>query len=322
VRYADDFIIGFCGPKAEADFIMTLLKKFLESIHLSVNDTKSKIFHSGDRGIKYLGMYVRYINTNKVTKKKIEPSIEGSTDQVVDLTMKSVNSMQLRVPVDRLVKRAVDRGYAKFRKDGSVRATSCRKLASLTDAQLVVRYSAIIRGILNYYSCVNRRSDLWAICSLYRKSLALTLADKHKLKTAAKVFRKYGPLLKVQPEKPGGKVTTLYYPETLKTKLDFKTGKACVQAPMLDAILEKLKGSHRGLPKTAEVCEYEGCNVSSGLEAHHPNPQANLARKDLTAFEKSLIAKKRKTIMLCGKHHKRMHGRKLLLKDSDVDNAE
>lgn len=254
VRYADDFIIGFCGPKKEADDIMEIIKEFLETIHLSINEKKSKIFHSSDRDIKYLGMYIRYINKNKITEEENSDKVEGSIDSVVDLTQKSVHSMQMRAPIDRIMKRAVDKGFAKFRADNSVRATSCRHLASLTDAELVNRYSVIIRGILNYYSCVNQRSDLWAVVSLYRKSLALTLGDKHKMKTAATVFRKYGPNLKVQPEKPGGKVITLYYPETLKTKLDFKTGKACVQAPELDAIIDKLQESYRSNPETADIC--------------------------------------------------------------------
>jgi hypothetical protein len=87
----------------------------------------------------------------------------------------------------------------------------------------------------------------------------------------------------------------------------------------MDILLEELKGSYKALPKTADVCQYEGCHVTTGLEAHHLNPQTNISRKDLTAFEKSIIAKKRKMIMVCGKHHKRLHGRKMVMKADDVD---
>jgi group II intron reverse transcriptase/maturase len=315
VRYADDFIVGFVGPKEEALAIMSLICLYLEHIKLGANDKKSKVFHAGDRGIKYLGMYLRYIKRNKITSKPSDITLGQS--QVSDLVNKSVNSMQLRAPVELILKRAVDRGYAKFRSDNSVRATSCRKLGSLSDADIVRRFSAIIRGILNYYSCVNSKSDLWAVVSLYRKSCALTLADKHSLKTAAKAFRKFGPRLKVQPEKPGGKVTELYYPDSLKTSISFKTGKACIQAPAAYVELDKLRGSHKSLDKTSEVCQYEGCEKSSNLEEHHINPMANASRKDLTSFEVSLIRKKRKTVTLCRKHHLRVENRKLLIKASN-----
>jgi len=314
VRYADDFMFGYCGTKIEAEEIMLAVKLFLkERLNLDLNDKKSKVHHSSARGIKYLGAYLRYIHNNKITKRN-DPSDLDSPERLIgsDLNNISINTMQLRAPIDRIMKKAVDNGFAKFRADSSVRATSCRRLASLTDAELVNRFSAIIRGILNYYSFVNRKSDLWSVCSLYRKSLALTLADKHSLKTAAKAFRKFGPNLKAKSEKLGGKDAVLFYPTTLKTKVDFKTGDNGLQLPEMDHNLQLLAGSHRALAKTAEVCQYEGCNVSRSLQEHHINPQINISRKDLTPFEKSLVAKKRKTVALCGFHHARMHNRKLL----------
>ena len=223
VRYADDFILCFVGPKAEALDIKRKVEEFLAEIHFSTNEKKSKIYHSSDKGIKYLGFYIRWIQNNKIIKKKVR-SGDDQLDSGIELKAIAINSMQIRVPVDRILKRLADRGYAKVRKDGSVRATSCRRLGSFEDRDIVRRFSSIIRGICNYYSCVNQRSDLWSIVALLRKSAALTLADKHKLKTAAKVFRRYGPKLKIQPAKLGGKVTELYYPTTLKTKISFRTG--------------------------------------------------------------------------------------------------
>jgi group II intron reverse transcriptase/maturase len=314
VRYADDFILGFCGPKNEAEFIMKLIDGFLQTkLQLDLDETKSKIHHSGDRGIKYLGCYIRYINTDKVTTKNYP--VKDKVDQVTELKNTATNSMQMRAPIDTLMKKAVDRKCAKFRKDGSVRATSCQKISFLTDADIVRYFSSIIRRILNYYSFVNQRSDLWSVVSLYRKSCALTLANKHKLRTASKAFRKYGPKLKVQPEKIGGEVVELYYPSTLKSKTDFKTGKACIQTLGFDHLLGSLQRSYKHNPITGDICEYEGCKVTTGLESHLINPQVSFSRKDLTRFEKKLIANKRKIVMLCGKHHKRFHTRKLLVDD-------
>jgi hypothetical protein len=61
--------------------------------------------------------------------------------------------------------------------------------------------------------------------ALLRKSCALTLADKHKLKTAAKAYKKFGPNLKITDPLNPKDVTTLFYPDTLKTTNNFNLGK-------------------------------------------------------------------------------------------------
>jgi len=74
------------------------------------------------------------------------------------------------------------------------------------------------------------------------------------------------------------------------------------------------EGSYKTLPKVAAACQYEGCDSVNNLEQHHLNPQVSLKRKDLTAYMKSLISKKRKLITLCRKHHQLMHRRRIFIK--------
>ena len=57
---------------------------------------------------------------------------------------------------------------------------------------IVKKFNSLINGILNYYSFVSKRSDLWKVCDVLRKSCALRLADKLNLKTVAQVFQKFG----------------------------------------------------------------------------------------------------------------------------------
>lgn len=61
--------------------------------------------------------------------------------------------------------------------------------------------------------------------ALLRKSCALTLADKHKLSTAAKAYKKFGPNLKITDPRNPKEATTLFYPDTLKTTNNFNLGK-------------------------------------------------------------------------------------------------
>lgn len=303
VRYTDDFILGFTGKKEEAIAIKNNIEQFLaDGLKLKVNENKSKIFHSSDRNIKYLGFFLRYINTNKIVK---DPKGENG-DIIQQLKSTAINSTQLRIPVEELLQRAVERGYAKLRKDGeSYRATSCRKLASLLDKDIVDRFSGIIRGLVQYYSASNQYSDLWQVISIYRKSCALTLADKHKLKTAAKAFKTYGPRLRISDSLDPKKTVELYYPDSLKTTSNFRIGKQGVNTHLL--VEAPIQGSHKQNIKTSTVCQYPGCTEIKDLEAHHLNPIKNIDKKGLTPLELSLRKKKRKTITLCKEHHMMIH---------------
>lgn len=293
-RYVDDFIIGFNGTKAEADQIKSQIETFLwDTLKLKCNDSKTYIKHSSEKGIKYLGYYLRYIFNNKIVNDSTK--VQG----VQQLKRIAINRVQLRIPVELILRRAVERGYGKIRKDGTIRPSSCRKLASLSDKLIVLRFSAIIRGLMEYYSPANQRSDLWQIVAFYRKSCALTLADKHKYKTAAKVYKIYGPRLKVtDPIK--NKETVLFYPTTLKTTGNFKLGS--INVTLSDSLLDPIQGSYKSNVKTSKSCQMPGCSQTSDLHEHHINPVRNI-KGNLSKMETWLRKNQRKTVTLCREHH-------------------
>jgi len=71
------------------------------------------------------------------------------------------NRGNLTAPIIDLFNRAISNGFAKQLKNKELaRATSKRVLCSLEDKAIVQRFNAIIRGILNYYSFVNKKSSL------------------------------------------------------------------------------------------------------------------------------------------------------------------
>lgn len=56
VRYADDVLLGFAGPKAEAEEIKERLRVFLhEHLKLELSETKTLITHAGDQAASFLG---------------------------------------------------------------------------------------------------------------------------------------------------------------------------------------------------------------------------------------------------------------------------
>ena len=137
------------------------------------------------------------------------------------------------IPIRALLKRALDRRYAKENAQGLIRATANLSLSASEDRHIVNHYSAVIRGLVNFYSFANKRSTLWKVVSIYRKSCALTLAKKHKLRSASAAFIKFGPNLRItQSGKP---VAFLEYPDSLKT-----TGKFNIRSRSSNvAILEE-----------------------------------------------------------------------------------
>ncbi len=279
VRYADDFLIGFTGPRKEALEIQESIIKKLSTLELTVNQEKSKIFHSNDRGILYLGVYVRYFSANIVRWRKDGNNTDRVSAQVPHRQAQAVNTVHFRAPIDGMLKRLVDKGLAKYRKDGTVRGTAYIKYSMLEDEMIVDRYSAIIRGLSNYYSCINRRSDLWKVFAILRRSCALTLAHKHKINSAARIYARYGPNLTIR--NLGKEVTSLFYPKSLKTKIDFKTRKGDLlqYQSILDLEIDSVKGSHKLNVKSADFCQYDGCNAAENLEAHHLNPIGNLSKR-------------------------------------------
>ncbi len=56
IRYADDFLLGFAGPKAEAEAIRDRLAEFLgERLKLTLSVEKTLITHAADDKAKFLG---------------------------------------------------------------------------------------------------------------------------------------------------------------------------------------------------------------------------------------------------------------------------
>lgn len=326
VRYVDDFLLGFIGPKSEAEEIMVRLKGQLELMGLEANEAKSNVVHSGELGIKYLGMYLRYYHANKIVKKEVESTDNSVDNSVVALRAQAVNTVHFRAPVDKMLKKLVDRGLAKATTDGIVRGSAYLKISLLEDADIVKRFNAVIRGILNFYSCINHRSDLWKVLSIIRKSCALTLAHKHSMTSAARAYAKFGPILTIR-NAVGQEIASLAYPKSLKTNIEFKTKKLDLEKgispSIIDIELDKVPGSSKTNLKTSTTCEYDGCDAKENLESHHLNPVAGInRRKDLSPFEKALMARKRKVVMLCKKHHNQLHRKGVLDENNEASSPK
>ena len=66
VRYADDILLGFTGPKAEAEEIKRRLAQFLQDdLKLELSETKTLITHARTSAARFLGYEITTQHDNR-----------------------------------------------------------------------------------------------------------------------------------------------------------------------------------------------------------------------------------------------------------------
>jgi group II intron reverse transcriptase/maturase len=132
VRYADDTLLGFTGPKAEAEEIRTRLAAFLrDDLKLELNEDKTLVTHARTGAASFLGYEVT------VQHSQTRPHVNGT--------------IGLRVP--RAVIKAKCAPYLKHGKP-----ERRPELLNLDDHLIISTYGAEYRGIVQYYLLAG---DVW-----------------------------------------------------------------------------------------------------------------------------------------------------------------
>ena len=194
VRYADDFLLGFVGPKKDAFKILQEIAYFLESeLELRINIEKSGIKHHED-GVIYLGYHLH---------GRFESKLKFTEEGQITQRQKS-NWIKFGIPVFKLIKRYSDKGFFQKARKGNQDKYVARRVDKWlflpSDVEIVKRFNATARGLAEYYSGSKYPSALNEFWSMLKRSLALTLAHRHKLKSARKALNKWGNNLQVADE--------------------------------------------------------------------------------------------------------------------------
>ena len=160
VRYADDFVLGFSGPKAEAEQIKESLETFLrDSLKLELSREKTLITHATSQAAKFLG----YELVNQQANDKIDRH-----------GRRKVNGrIGLRVPA-----KVIEQHCRAYMRNG--KPADRPMLTHDTDYSIVARYQAEFRGIVQYYLLAQNVFHFGKLQWVMNKSLAKTLANKHK----------------------------------------------------------------------------------------------------------------------------------------------
>jgi hypothetical protein len=78
IRYADDWLLGFCGPRSEAEEIKAGIAEFLrEHLKLELSEAKTLITHARTQAARFLG-YEVVAHHNSTRRTKGQRSLNGS----------------------------------------------------------------------------------------------------------------------------------------------------------------------------------------------------------------------------------------------------
>jgi hypothetical protein len=183
VRYADDFLLGFIGPKEEAEEIKQQLEAYLrDDLKLELSRTKTLITHARTETTKFLGyeVHVNQVDTRRTrTHQK-----DGKTYK-----RRSINGrIGLRVP-----ERGVKEKSQAYMQQG--KAVHRKELTTMSAYEIVSQYQAEYRGWVEYYRMAyNLSGSLSKLKWIMETSLTKTLATKFKV-TVPEIYRRYGATL-------------------------------------------------------------------------------------------------------------------------------
>jgi RNA-directed DNA polymerase len=298
VRYADDFVLGFIGPMNEAKRIQDDITSFVQChLQLDIAPEKSGIKHHSE-GVKFLGYNVKVMNEKRVVKTVIHGRATKKR------SLKGV--IRLEVPPEKLHDFCKKHKYGHYTsvKGGQLYTIHRPELLNSSLAEIVLQFNAELRGLANYYALAkDRKTTLNKLYYLWESSLLKTMASKQKVSVShiARLL-KTGSKKVVKVKLDSGKVKE-YKLFQLK---DLKPHKNIY----VDTI-ETFYTSRTELSQRMDANECEYCGKTKGyFEVHHIRKMSSIA-KGKQNWQIHMIARNRKTMVLCVECHDLLHSGKL-----------
>jgi len=290
IRYADDFIISVNCDKADCERIKAELKSFInDTLKMELSEKKTLITHSGDYA-RFLGYDIRVRRhgtikpSGKITKRTL------------------YNTVELAIPLKDKIEKYLLKIKAVEVKNGALFPVN-RGIIGLTDLEIVTTYNAELRGICNYYGIASNYHMLNYFAYLMEYSCLKTYAGKYKStigKIKAKFKDRHGGWCIPYETKNGKK--QMYFARYMDCKNKSEFDDKITIVPLMC----KARTTFEARLK-AKVCELCGDENSDQYEIHHVNKVKNLKGKK--EWERLMIEKKRKTIVVCYDcHHRKIHG--------------
>jgi len=294
-RYADDFLLGFSGPKEEAEEIKCAIRNFLrEMLKLELSEEKTLITHARTKAAKFLGY---------------EIVVQHADDKLDRRGQRQVNeTIGLRVP-----KNVIEQQCALYMQRG--KPAQRAEMLDESDYSIVAKYQAEYRGVVQYYLLAHNVSWFSKLRWVAETSLLKTLAGKHR-STVAAMARKYkattqtayGPrtCFQVVVHRDGGK-------KPLVAQFGGIPLKRRQEAILVDHRPQLFMTNRSELLKRVLADHCELCGSTERVEVHHIRKLADLkspGRKEKPEWMKQMAARRRKTLVVCRRCHENIHAGK------------
>ncbi|HEY4385605.1 MAG TPA: reverse transcriptase domain-containing protein [Ktedonobacteraceae bacterium] len=291
IRYADDTLLGFAGPKKEAEEIKQKLRAFLrDTLKLELSQEKTLITHATTTPARFLNY---------------EIIIQQTDDRRDKRGLRSVNGWPaLRTPRD-----VVEKKCAQYLCNG--KPIHRPEMMNDDDYTIISHYQAEYRGIVQYYLLTQNVCWFHQLHWIMQTSLLKTLANKHKMSVRS-IKRKYettiqtphGPLkcLEVVMPREGKKPLVAQFggiPLRQQKKAILHDKQPLHQVNHRNELVQRL---------LANTCEQ--CGSTHNCEVHHIRKLADLqikGRREKPLWMLQMAARRRKTLIVCRECHLAIH---------------
>jgi hypothetical protein len=284
-RYADDHLLGFTGPRADAEQIKDRLAAFLrDDLKLELSPEKTLITHARTGAARFLGYEI--------------------TTQHSRCRRKVNGVISLRVP-----RQVITAKCAPYFKLGKPERRT--ELINCDDLTIISTYGSEYRGLVQYYLLAG---DVWRLKRLRwaaETSMLKTLAAKHE-SSVTKMARRYKAT-----------IATPHGPRTCFQATVERAGKKPLAARFGGIPLKRQKkaviedrlpappASRKELVTRLRAGWCELCEQRGQVEVHQVRKLADLAgnRQPQPEWVQLMARRRRKTLVVCPQCHKRIHTR-------------
>lgn len=298
VRYADDFLLGYVGTKAEAQVVLNDIERFLNNqLHLQVSPEKSRITHAKTQRATFLGYGVSvYANVSS---------------KITGLRRSANGRVTLRLP-----ERYVETESREWEKNGNPRIDGKALHYSVEEA--LAYYQSQYRGIVNYHQYAVDVHELARLKYAMERSLVHTLASKLKI-SVSQVYRWYSRNVEIDQRHYKVLQTSVEDPSSGNTRWFTWGGvplrrRHFVNQTLQDNRQRGYQGSSelvaRLMAQRCEVCGKE----TQELEGHHIHRMKDLERYSRWTpppyWVFVMTTRRRKTLFVCRECHHSIHGKR------------
>jgi group II intron reverse transcriptase/maturase len=295
IRYADDFLIGVNGSREECVEIKRKLSECIAgTLKMELSEEKTLITHSNTFA-RFLGYDVRVRRDGMIKQSRM--GNRTYTKRTLN------NTVELSVPFDdKIHKFLFSKGIVQQGSDNILLPTYRAYLLRLTDLEIISTYNAELRGICNFYNMASNFNRLNYFAYLMEYSCLKTLAAKYSTHVT-KIHSKYkdgNGSWGIPYETKAGEKRCYFakHAECKKEKAptDIISIAAVIYGFSVNTLENRLK---------AKVCELCGATENCQFEIHHIHKLKDLKNKE--TWEKMMIAKRRKTLVVCASCHDKIH---------------